>query len=114
MSPLVFAPIDAFVCGPLQGQAPGEALCLRFAFSLADCSSKMKRWCISCIPARTLLLRASAETIESASRTIEDGGRERLWSGCEPKPVSANQIHSTHTTQSPRSHENASSIVCES
>ena len=34
-----------------------------------------------------------------------------LWSGCEPKPVSANQIHSTHGTQSPRAHETASSII---
>ena len=64
---------------------------------------------------RTLLFPARAETIESTSTsTAEDGGRERLWSECEPKPVSADQIHSTHGTQSPRAHETASSIVCES
>ena len=60
----------------------------------------------------TLSLRAPAETVEYASRTVENGGRERLWSGCEPKPVSADQIHSTHGAQSPRAHETASSIVC--
>ena len=31
----------------------------------------------------TLPVRAPAETVEYASRTVEDGGRERLWSGCE-------------------------------
>ena len=61
---------------------------------------------------RTLLFLARAGTVESTSRTVEDGGRERLWSGCEPKPVSADQIHSTHGTQSPRAHETVSSIVC--
>ena len=61
---------------------------------------------------RTLLFPARAETVESTSSTVEDGGRERLWSGCEPKPVSADQIHSTHGTQSPRAHETASSTVC--
>ena len=60
---------------------------------------------------RTLLFPARAETVESTSRTVEDGGRERLWSGCKPKPVSADQIHSTHGIQSPRAHETASSIV---
>ena len=59
----------------------------------------------------TLPLRAPAETVECASRTIEDGGRKRLWSGCEPKSISADQIHSTHATQSPRARETASSIV---
>ena len=62
--------------------------------------------------ARTLLYPAWAETVESTSSTVEDGGRERLWSGCEPKPVSADQIHPTRGTQSPRAHETASSIVC--
>ena len=61
---------------------------------------------------RTLLHPARAETVQSTSCTVEDGGRERLWSGCEPKHVSADQIHSTHGTQSPRAHETASSIVC--
>ena len=61
---------------------------------------------------RTLLFPARAETVESTSRTVEDGGRERLWSGCKPKPVSADQVHSTHGTQSPRTHKTASSIVC--
>ena len=42
---------------------------------------------------RTLLCLAWAETVESPSSTVEDGGRERLWSGCEPKAVSADQIH---------------------
>ena len=42
----------------------------------------------------TLQLHASAETVAYASRTVEDGGRERLLSGSEPKPVSADQIHS--------------------
>ena len=37
---------------------------------------------------RTLLYPARAETVESTSSTVEVGGRERLWSGCEPKPVS--------------------------
>ena len=60
----------------------------------------------------TLLLRAPAETVECALTTVEDGGRERLWSGCEHKPVSADQMHSTHAAQSPRAHEIASSIVC--
>ena len=32
-SPLVFAPNLPFVRGPLQWYAPGETLCLRFAFS---------------------------------------------------------------------------------
>ena len=63
---------------------------------------------------RTLIFPARAETVESTSSTVEDGGRERLWSGCEPKPVSADQIHSTHGTQGPRTHEIASSIVCAS
>ena len=59
-----------------------------------------------------LPLRAPAETVEYASGTVEDGGRERLWSGCEQKLVSADQMHPTHGAQSPRSHETASSIVC--
>ena len=33
---------------------------------------------------RTLLFPARAETVESTSSAIEDGGRERLWPGCEP------------------------------
>ena len=61
---------------------------------------------------RTLLFPARAETVESTSGTVEDGGRERLWSGWEPKPVSADQIHSTHGTQSSRAHETANIIVC--
>ena len=61
---------------------------------------------------RTLPYPARAETVESASSTIEVGSRERLWSGCEPKPVSADQIYPTHGTQSPRAHETASGIVC--
>ena len=61
---------------------------------------------------RTILFLALAETVESTSSTVEDGGRERLWSGCEPGPVSADQRHSTHGTQSLRDHETASSIVC--
>ena len=50
---------------------------------------------------RMIIFLARAETVESTWRTVEDGGRERLWSGCEPKPVSADQKHSTHGTQSP-------------
>ena len=61
---------------------------------------------------RTLRYPARAEMVRSTSSTVEVGGRERLWSGCEPKPVSADQIHPTHGTQSPRAHETASSIVC--
>ena len=61
---------------------------------------------------RMILFLVRAETVESTSSTVEDGGRERLWSGCEPKPASADQIHPTHGTQSPRAHETASSIVC--
>ena len=60
----------------------------------------------------TLPLCAPAETVEYASRTVEDGGRERLWSGCEPKPVSADQMHPTHGAQSSRAHETANSLVC--
>ena len=36
-------------------------------------------------PTSTLPLRATAETVECASRTVEDGGRERLWSVCATK-----------------------------
>ena len=61
---------------------------------------------------RTLLYPARAETVESTSSTVEVGGRERLWSGCEPKPFSADQIDATHGTRSPRAHETSSSIVC--
>ena len=61
---------------------------------------------------RTLLYPTRAETVESTSSTVDDGGRERLWSVCEPKPVSADQIHSTDGTESPRAHETASSTVC--
>ena len=61
---------------------------------------------------RTLLFPARAETVESTSSAVEDGGRERLWSGCEPKFVSTHQIHFTHGTQSSRAHETASCIVC--
>ena len=50
---------------------------------------------------RTLLYPARAETVESTSSTVEVGGRERLWSGCEPKPFSADEIHPTHGTQAP-------------
>ena len=60
-----------------------------------------------------LPLREPAETVECASRTVEDSGREHyLWSGCESKPVSADQMHSTRTAQSPQAHKTASSIVC--
>ena len=63
--------------------------------------------------ARTLLIPARAETAESTSSTVEDGGQKRLWCGCEPKkPVSADQIHSTYGTQSPRALETATSTVC--
>ena len=62
----------------------------------------------------TLPLRAPGETVEYASRKVEDGGRERLWSGFEPKPVSADQMHSTHGAQSPRARKTARGIVCES
>ena len=60
----------------------------------------------------TLPLHVPAETVEYASRTVEDGGRERLLSGCEQKPVSADQMPSTRTAQSPQAHETVSSIVC--
>ena len=67
----------------------------------------------ACQLARTLLFPARAETVESTLSTVEDGSREHyLWSGCEPKPVSADRMHSTHRTQSPRAHKTASSIVC--
>ena len=61
---------------------------------------------------RTLPLRAPAETVECTSGMVEDGGRERLCSGCKPKPVSVDQMHSTHGAQSPPAHETASNIVC--
>ena len=32
-SPFVFAPNRAFGCGPLQGEAPGETVCLTSALS---------------------------------------------------------------------------------
>ena len=60
----------------------------------------------------TLPLRATVETVEYASSTVEDGGREPLWSGYEPKSVSAGQMRSTYDAQSPRAHETAGSIVC--
>ena len=60
----------------------------------------------------TLPLRASAGMVEYASRTVEDGGLKRLGSGCEPNPISADQIHPTHGAQSPQAHKPASSIVC--
>ena len=50
---------------------------------------------------QTLLYPARAETVESTSSTVQVGGRERLYTGCEPKPVSADQIHPTHGTQNP-------------
>ena len=59
----------------------------------------------------TLPLHAPVETVECASKTVEAGGRERLWSECEPKPVPVGQMYSTHTAQSPRANETASSIV---
>jgi hypothetical protein len=46
----------------------------------------------------TLLFLTRAETVASTSRTVEDGGRERMGSGCESKPVSVDQIHSLHGT----------------
>ena len=69
-------------------------------------------YCTSCKPTQTFPLRAPAETVDCASRTVENGGRERLWSGCEPKSVLADQIHSTHGAQSPRAHETEGSIAC--
>ena len=33
LSPIVFAPNRAFVCGQLQGEAPGETLCFTSALS---------------------------------------------------------------------------------
>ena len=36
-SPLAFTPNRAFGCGPLQGQVPGETLCLISALSCAEC-----------------------------------------------------------------------------
>ena len=52
---------------------------------------------------QTLVHRLYQLTWTSITRTgrngwvsVEDGGRERLWSGCEPKPISADQMHSTH------------------
>ena len=62
----------------------------------------------------TLLFPVRVDPVESTSSTAEDSGRERLWSVCEPKHVSADQIHCTHGTKSPRAHETASSIVCRS
>ena len=49
----------------------------------------------------TLPLRGTTETVEYASRTVEDGRRERLWSGCEPKPVSVDQMHSLTAHKAP-------------
>ena len=60
---------------------------------------------------RTLPLRAPAETVECTSGMVEDGGRERLCSGCKPKAVSVDQMHSTHGAQSPPAHETASKYV---
>ena len=52
------------------------------------------------------VIRATAETVGCASSTVEDGGRGRLWSGCEPKLVS------DHATPSPRTRQIVSNIVC--
>ena len=46
----------------------------------------------------TLLFLTRAETVASTSSTVEDGGRERMGSGCESKPVTADQIHSLYGT----------------
>ena len=61
-----------------------------------------ERTLIHCVNqlAWTLSLRVPAKTVEYALRTVEDGGRERLWNGCEPNPVSADQMHSTRGAQS--------------
>ena len=100
LSPLVLALNCAIVWGPLQWQALVETLCFRFAFLVLklDDQTLVHR---ASQPTWTLPLRAPAETIECASRTVKDGSRERLWSGCEPKSVSADQMNSTHATQSP-------------
>ena len=114
-SSLVFAPNRAIVWGPLQWQAPVETLCFRFAFSRAECSILDDQTLGYCVfhPTWTLPLRALAETVECASRTVEDGGGERfLRSECERKPVSADQMYPTHAAQSPRTHESARSTVC--
>ena len=64
----------------------------------------------------TLLFLTRAETVASTSSTIEDGGQERMGSGCEPgaclsRPKTSPSRH-THSTQSLRAHETAISIAC--
>ena len=50
------------------------------------------------MPKWMLIISATAETVECASSTVEDGGRERFWFECEPKPVSANHIYYVQLT----------------
>ena len=46
---------------------------------------------------RTLLFPARAETVESTTSTVEDGGQERLWSGCEPKKACLSRPNTFHS-----------------
>ena len=94
------------MCGPLEAERLRVSGLRSPELSTLVALAPMPRW--------TLLLRTPAETVERASRTVEGGGRERFWSGIKPKPVSATQMHSTHTTRSPRARQIASSMVCRS
>ena len=106
-SPLVFVPNWPIVWGPLHNSGRHKEIYVLQVYVLLSCMLKsLERTVVHRIHQLTwtLPLRAPAETVECASRTIDDGGRERLWSGCEPKPVSANQMYSTHGAQRPRDH----------
>ena len=113
-SPLVICSESAVCSGSATVVDTGGDTVLEVRVLLSLVLKLLERTLVNCTYqlTRTLLFPARAETVESTSSTVEDGGRERLWSGCEPKPVSADQIHSTNGTQSPRAHETASSIVC--
>ena len=54
---------------------------------------------------------AAAETVKCASRTVEDGGRESFWSGCEPKSVPTAQVNPIRTTRSLQARHIANSTV---
>ena len=48
-SPPVFAPDCTFVCGSLQGQSPGETLCVSLRSSELSAQVRRQNYCICCI-----------------------------------------------------------------
>ena len=79
-SPHVFAPNLPFVWGPLQWWAPEGDTVLEVHVLLSWLLKLLERTLVNRAYqlTRTLLFPARAETVESTSSTIEDGGRERL------------------------------------